>query len=127
MANAVYPSWLDALLATTIGHTIKASILGPGYTFSSAHTAPSDLTDILGTVTLSGLTSTGGVLDATDAVVTGLAVEAMTSVVVYDFTASKLMLYFDQGVGFAANPTGDVNIIWPDDVNVKLFPLGGRP
>ena len=127
MANAVYPSWLDALLAATIGHTIKASILGPSYTFSSAHTAPSDLTDILGTVTLSSVTSTGGVLDAADAVATGLTVEAMTSVVVYDDTASKLMLYFDQSVGFASNPAGDVSIIWPDDVNVKIFPLGGRP
>jgi len=127
MANAVYPSWLDALLAATIGHTIKASILGPGYTFNSAHTAPSDLTDVLGTVTLSSVTSTGGVLDAADAVATGLVVEAMTSVAVYDDTASKLMLYFDQGVGFASNPAGDVTIIWPDDANVKIFPLGGRP
>src|SRR6185295_12297746 len=127
MANAVYPSWLDALLAATVGHTIKASILGPGYTFSSAHTAPSDLTDVLGTVTLSSVTSTGGVLDAADAVATGLVVEAMTSVAVYDDTALKLMLFFDQGVGFASNPAGDVNIIWPDDVNIKIFPLGGRP
>ena len=127
MANAVYPSWLDALLAATLGHTIKASILGPGYTFSSAHTAPSDLTDILGTVTLTGLTSTGGVIDADDSVVAGLTVESMTSVVVYDNTALKLMLYFDQGVGFMADPDGNVNIIWPDDVNVLLFPLGGRP
>ncbi len=127
MANAVYPSWLDALLAATVGHTLKASILGPGYTFNSAHTAPGDLTDILGTVTLSGVSSTGGVIDADDALATGLAVESMTSVVVYDNTASKLMLYFDEGVGFLANPAGDVTIVWPDDVNIKIFPLGGRP
>lgn len=127
MANAVSPSWLDALLASTLTHTIKAAILGPGYTFSAAHTAPSDLTDVLGTVTLTGLTSAGGVLDSDDATVIGPTVESMKSVFVYDDTASKLMVYLDQGVGFSDNPDGDVNIVWSNDVNAKIFPLGGRP
>ena len=125
MANAVYPSWLDALLAATLGHTIKVAILGPGYTYSSAHTAPADLTDILGTVTLTGLTSTDGVLDANDAVVNSPTVEAMSSVVIYDFTLSKLMLFFNEGVGFAQNPNGDVTIVWPNTIGVKIYPLGG--
>ena len=126
MANAVYPSWLDALLAATVGHTLKAAILGPAYTYSSAHTAPSDLTDVLGTGTLSGVTSSGGVLDADDTLVTGASAELMTSVVVYDDTASKLMVFFDTGVGFSVDPQGNVNIIWPSDTNAHIFPLGGR-
>jgi hypothetical protein len=125
--NAVQPSWLDALLAATLTHTIKAAMLGPGYTYSSAHTAPSDLTDVLGTATLTGLTSTGGVLDADDSVVTAPTVESMTSVFVYDFTTSKLMIFFDTGVGFLADPNGNVSILWPQDANVKIFPLGGKP
>lgn len=127
MANAVSPSWLEALLAATLTHTIKAAILGPGYTFSAAHTAPSDLTDVLGTVTLTALTGAGGVLDADDATVIGPTVESMKSVFVYDDTASKLMVYLDQGVGFSANPDGDVSIVWSNDANAKIFPLGGKP
>lgn len=125
MANAVMGSWLDALLAATLGHTIKAALLGPGYVFNAAHTAPSDLTDVLGTVTLSGLTSTAGVLDANDPTVPSPIVESMTSVFIYDNTDSKLMLFYDQGVGFSSNPNGDVQIILPNTVGVKLLPLGG--
>jgi len=127
MANAVSSAWLEALLAATLTHTIKASIMGPSYVYSPSHDTPSDLTDVIGTVTLSGLVAPGGVLDANDAIASGLTVEAMKSVWVYDDTDSLLIVFFDQGVGFDANPAGDVNIIWPDDVNIKIFPLGGRP
>ena len=101
--------------------------MGPSYVYSPSHDTPSDLTDVIGTVTLSGLVAPGGVLDANDAIASGLTVEAMKSVWVYDDTDSLLIVFFDQGVGFDANPAGDVNIIWPDDVNIKIFPLGGRP
>lgn len=127
MADAAYPSWLEYLFSLFSAHTIKAAILGPGYVYSSAHAAPADLTDILGTVTLTGLTGVSGVIDADDALVVAPLVEAMTSVVVYDNTAGKLMLYLDQGVGFTADPDGNTNIVWSDTAGVKIFPLGGKP
>jgi hypothetical protein len=129
MANAVYPNFLDLLWNAGIdigADTLNAAILGPGYTYSSAHTDFSDLTDVLGTGALVNVTSTDGVLDADDTTLSGLAVELMSAVVVYDDTTGKLMLFFDSGLGFNADPLGDVTIIWPDDANAKIFPLGGK-
>lgn len=128
--NAVYPSFLDLLWNAGIdigSDTLKAAILGTGYTFSASHTDVSDLTNILGSVSLANVTATNGVLDADDTLVTSVTSSAMHSVVVYDDTISKLMLYFDEGIGFDALPSGDVRILWPDDAATKIFPLGGKP
>lgn len=126
MANAVCLSFLDILWAPIIAHTIKAAILGPSYVYSAAHTDFSDLTDVLATATLTGVGSVDGVLDATDLVVSGVTVEAMTSVWVYDHTLGKLIRFFDQGSGFQELPNGDVNLVWPGDVNSKILALGRR-
>lgn len=130
MANAVYPSFLDLLWNAGIdigADTFKAAILGPSYSFDAAHEDYSDLTDILGEATLAGMTSTDGVLDADDVIVSGVTVEAMHSVVIYDSTINKLMLYFDGGIGFDVEPNGNVTIIWPSDTATAIFPLGGKP
>lgn len=128
--NAAYPSFLDLLWNAGIDigtDTIKAAILGTGYTFVPTDEDFADLTDVLGQGTLSGVTSIAGVLNATDTVVSGVSASAMHSVVVYDDTIGKLMLYFDGGIGFDVLPNGDVTIIWPTDSAMHIFPLGGRP
>jgi len=133
MANAAYNLWLEAQASSApvafLTDTIKAAILSSAYTFSQAHQYLSDLTGVLGSVTLTGKSCTNGVLDADDAVVTGVLASPGHIVVVYKDTGvagtSQLMLYFDQGTGFDQSPTGDTTIIWPNDANVKIFPLGG--
>ena len=133
MADAVYPSILDSIwngLVNIGTDTYKASILSSAYTYSSAHTKFSDLSGVLGTGTLASVTSSGGVLDAADTVVASVSAGNMVSVVIYQYNAgtpanSRLMFYLDQGVGFNVNAAGQVTIIWPNDTNIKIFPLGG--
>lgn len=133
--NQVYPKWLEAQMGSTPinwgSDTIRAAILDSSYTFSTSHQFFSDLTGVLGVAALSGKTATDGVLDASDTVVTGTLASPGHIVVVYKWTGtagtSQLMLYFDTGVGFDQTPTGDTTIVWPNDANVKIFPLGGKP
>lgn len=126
MANAVCLSFLDILWAPIIAHTLKAAILGPSYVYNAAHVNFSDLTDVIGTATLSGVGSVDGVLDANDLVVSGVSAEAMSSVWVYDHTLGKLIRFFDQGVGFTVLPSGDVSLVWSNDMNSKILALGRR-
>lgn len=133
MANAAYQKWLEAQVGSAPvnwgSDTIKAAILSSAYTFSQSHQYYSDLSGVLGSVALASKTATNGVLDAADAVVAGVLASAGHSVVIYKDTGvagtSQLMLYFDQGVGFDQTPTGDTTIVWPNDANVKIFPMGG--
>lgn len=132
MADALYPSFLDSLwngLVNIGSDTFKAALLTSAYTYSSAHTQYSSLTGVLASATMTGLTSSSGVLDATDTPV--LAVVGIpVAVVIYQYNAgtpgnSRLFCYRDQGVGFSVDENGTVTIIWPNDANVKIFPLGG--
>ncbi len=133
MANAAYNLWLQAQVGSAPvnweSDTIRVAILSSAYTFSQAHQFFSDLTGVLGVATLSGKTSANGVLDAADALVTGVLASAAHAVVVYKWTGtgstSQLMLYFDTGTGFGATPIGDTTVIWPNNANVMIFPLGG--
>lgn len=135
MANAACNAWLEAQASATpvawLTDTIKVAILSSAYTFSSAHDFFNDLTSVLGTATLGSKTCTNGVLDAADAVVTGVLASAAHSIWIYKDTGtpatSQLMLYLDQGVGFDQTPTGNTTVIFPNDANVKIFPLGGKP
>jgi len=133
MANAAYNKWLEAQASATpvafLTDTIKAAILSSAYTFSQTHQYYSDLSGVLGSAALASKTCTSGVLDAADTVVPGVLASPGHIVVIYKDTGvagtSQLMLYLDQGVGFDQSPTGDTTIIWPNDANVNIFPLGG--
>jgi len=135
MANAAYNKWLEAQAGATPvnwgSDTIRVVALSSAYTFSQSHEFHSDLTGVLGVATLSSKTATNGVLDAADAVISGVLASAVAAVAVEKWTgvagASQLMLFFDTGVGFGQTPTGDTTVVWPNDANVKIFPLGGTP
>jgi hypothetical protein len=135
MANAAYNLWLQAQVGSTPvnwgSDTIRVVALSSAYTFSQAHQFHSDLTGVLGNATLASKTSASGVLDAADAVISGVLASAVASIVIEKWTGtagtSQLLLYFDQGIGFGQTPTGDTTIIFPNDANVKIFPLGGKP
>lgn len=132
MADAVYPSFLDALwngLVNIGSDTFKVALLTSAYVYSSAHTKYSDLTGVIASASLTGLSSSAGVLDAADTPVPA-TVGTPLSVVIYQYNAgtpgdSRLFNYRDQGVGFSVAENGTVTVIWPDDANVKIFPLGG--
>lgn len=135
MANAAYSKWLEAQIGSTPinwgSDTIRVVALSSAYTFSQTHQFHSDLSGVLGNATLASKTATSGVLDAADAVISGVLASAVAAVVVEKWTGvagtSQLMLFFDTGVGFGQTPTGDTTVIWPNDANVKIFPLGGTP
>lgn len=132
MADAVYPSFLDALwngLVNIGSDVFKVALLTSAYTYSSAHTKYSDLSGALASASLANITATSGVFDADDTAVTGV-VGVPTRAVVYQYNAgtpanSRIAFYFDQGVNFGSTQNGTVTVIWPNTVNVKIFPLGG--
>ena len=136
MANAAAISWLEAQASANpvawLTDNIKVAILSSAYVFSSAHDFFNDISaDVLGSVALSGKSCTSGVLDAADSVVAGVLASPANSLWIYKDTgtpsSSQLILFFDTGIGFGQTPTGDTTIIWPNDANVKIFPLGGKP
>lgn len=135
MPNTPYNKWLEQEASGSpvdwLADTIRVVALSSAYTFSQSHQFHSDLSGVLGTATLSGKTRTNGVLDATDAVISGVLASAVAAIVIEKWTGtagtSQLMLFFDTGVGFNQSPTGDTTIVFPNDANVKIFPLGGTP
>lgn len=133
MANALYPSFLDKMwngLINIGSDTFKAALVTSGYTFDASHVYYSSLTNVLGSAAITTVTSTNGVLDGDDTLVTGLTSGDPHAVIVYKWTGttttSPLFLYLTDGLGFDTTPTGDIHIIWSDDVTSKIFPLGGR-
>ncbi len=128
--NAVYPKFLEALWAGQINigsDVFRVVLLTSSYVYSDAHQFFSDLTGVIGVATLSGIVAPGGVFDANDQVVTPTGVPH--SVVIYKWTGtgstSLLFRYMDDGAGFNETEAGDVNIVWPNAVTTKIFPLGG--
>lgn len=133
MANAVQPTSkkaaLDALLAAG---TLKAYLIDTAaYTYSAAHDFLADIPGgaRIGTpVTLTGITTTDGVLDAADASFTGLTaaptIEAIALCVDTGSEAtSRFLAYIDTATGLpvAAGAT-QVDVAWDNGAN-KLFKL----
>lgn len=132
MADAAYPSFFVALWNGQVNvgtDTFKAVVLSSTYVYSSAHTKYSDLSGVLASASMTGIVVPSGVLDADDTPV--LAVVGVPhSVVVMQYNAgtpadSRIAFYYDQGVNFDSTQNGTVTVIWPNTVNVKIFPLGG--
>ena len=134
MANALYPvsikkfadgeiDWLDA--------DIKVVLVDTGaYTYSAAHEDLADIAAGARIATSGGLaskTSTGGVCDAADVVVSGVTGTTVEAVVVYKDTGtaatSPLIAYIDTGTGFPLTPNGGaVTVQWSNGAD-KIFSL----
>lgn len=132
MANTAYPLGLAAFAAAGVdwdNDTIKVAAVTSAYTYSAAHEFYTSLSGILAEATLAGKSSTSGVLDASDTQMSGLAVGAVDALVVFKWTGSgatsTLLFYFDTGINFGTDPSGDPLIVWPEASGVKIFPLGG--
>jgi hypothetical protein len=137
MANAVYPLWLRNVLdvwmnlaSANPAGSLRVAAVTDTYVYTSAHEFYSSVSGVLATATLASVTTTGGVLDAADTALSGLSAGVVDALVIHWWTGaagtSRLMLYIDEGIGFGVDPSGDPTIIWPNDVNGKIYPLAGR-
>lgn len=132
MANALYPKFLEKLWKAEIDtdvDTFRVALVTSSYTYSDTHEFFSSITNVLGVADLTVTSITNGILDLADVDVTGLSAGDPNAAIVYKWTGaagtSPVMLYFDEGSGFDQDPQGGVRIIWPNDVNARVFPLGG--
>lgn len=107
---------------------LRVAVCTTAYTYSAAHEFYSSVSGELATANLASITTTAGVLDAADTLVTSISSGAINAAIVHWWTGnaatSRLMLYFDDGINFDLDPSGDVLIRWPESAG-KIFPLGG--
>ncbi len=133
MANALYPSFKKLLLDGDIDlatDTIRAALIDTGvYTYSSAHDFYDDVVAGLvgAAVTLTSKTTTAGVFDAADAVVSAVTGNTVEAVIIYKSTGvdstSPLIAYIDTATGLPVTPNGgDITITWDNGAN-KIFAL----
>ncbi len=133
MANALYPSFKKLLLDGDIDlltDTIRVALIDTGvYTYSSAHDFYDDaVAGLVGAaVTLTSKTTTGGVFDAADAVVSAVTGNTAEAVIIYKSTGtnstSPLIAYIDTATGLPVTPNGgDITITWDNGAN-KIFAL----
>lgn len=126
MANALYPSWKEALLDFTAGNdlnsgTVKVALVDLGtYTYSAAHDFYSDVTGVGGTPqTIGSKTITGGLFDGANVTYTAVAgtVSYEALIIYIDSGAaatSPLVAYIDTGVtGLPVTSNGgDITVTW---------------
>lgn len=125
MANALFPSWKQALLEFTAnndldGQTVKVALVTAGYTYSSSDQYYSSVSaSVVGTPqTLGSKTFTDGVFDAADVLFTSVSGSQVVSLVIYIDTGSAatspLVAFIDTGVtNLPVTPNGgDIAITW---------------
>lgn len=125
MANALYPSWKEALLDFTANNdlnsgTVKAALVDTGtYTYNAAHDFLNDLSGVVGTAqTIGSKTITGGLFDGADVTFSSVTGNSAEALVIYIDTGvastSPLVAYIDTGVtGLPVTPNGgDIDITW---------------
>lgn len=134
MANTFYPKAKEAWAkgeVNWIGDTIKAILVDTAaYTYSSAHQFLSELpvgARVGSPVALANKTATNGVLDADDVTFTAVTGPQLEVVIIFKDTGSeatsRLLLYFDYGVGLPLTPnSGNVPLIW-DNGSSKIAKL----
>lgn len=142
MANSLFSTAIDGLLTGAIDldtASIKASFVR-GYTFTTTHTFVSDVTGAGGTLNgtsaaLTGVTVTGGVLDAADTTVPTTANATNHSILLFQASAAsggadvassaqRVIAYFDSGAGLPLQPgTGNTSITWDNGPN-KILKIG---
>lgn len=130
MANALYPSFKELILAMLSSDTIKVALIDTGtYTYSSAHNYYDDVSGVIGTPqTLASKTITGGVFDAADVTFTAVSGATVEAYVVYKDTGtpstSPLIAYFDSASsGLPVTPNGGDITITFDNGASKIFAL----
>lgn len=123
MANAIYPITKGSLLQGSVNMntgTVKAALVGSGYTYAATHDFFDDLgANVIGTPqTLASKTFTNGTFDAADVSWTALASgSTVKAVVIYIDTGtastSRLIAYLDGMTNLPlATNGGDVSITW---------------
>lgn len=128
MANAFYPTFLEAILATALtGTTVKAMAVNSvggatQYTYSAAHNFVSDVASgaiLARSGALASKTFVGGVLRADNLApaFAALAGDPFELVILYIDTGSdatsRLLACYDTATGLPLTPDGtDVNINW---------------
>src|SRR5574341_2059820 len=133
MANREYPTGMKQFADGAIdwlNDTIRVAVVSSTYVFSTAHDFYDDVSGVLAVGTLTGKTDTDGILDADDLTIAGIT-GTPDAVILHKWTGvsstSPLLLYFDDGPGIGVALAGeDFKIIWENNVNIKIFPLGGR-
>ena len=120
MASAKYPIGMKAILDGTIAllsDTIKVALIDTGvYTYDSAHDFYNDVSaGVVGTpVALASKTTTGGVFDAADTVITAVSGASIEAVIVYKDTgnaATSPVLSFHDGLSLTPNG-GNITVVW---------------
>lgn len=137
MANALYPSFKEALLKREIDlRSMPVKVLcvdTADYSYSAAHNFLNDVAVAARVATspeLSGKTVTGGVFDADDVVIPSVSGDQFEALILFiDHAASPeaedpLIAYLDSGYSnLPCTPdSGDLTIVWPGDAN-KIFAL----
>lgn len=125
MANALYPTWKQALLEFTAGNdldgqTVKVALVTAGYTYSSSDQYYSSVSaSVVNTPqTLGSKTFTNGVFDAADVTFTAVTGSQVTALVIYidsgNPATSPLVAYLDTNVtNLPVTPNGgDISITW---------------
>lgn len=132
MSDFLYPSFKQALLNKEIDldtDTIKAVLVTSAHTASTAHDFLDDVSagHRVATATLSGVTITGGVVDASDLTFTAVSGSAASQIIIYHDSGSEatshLIAHIDSYTGLPVTPSGgDINVAWPND-SAKIFAL----
>ena len=133
MSNQIYPKFMYShLWAAGINKTdnFKVVLVTSAYAFSLAHEFLSSIAGSLATSgNLSTVTVTNGVFQADNVHFTSV-VGTIAAAIIYKDTGvaatSPLFMYFDTGVNFPINPNGPVDLLWPGDSTVGIFPTGGK-
>lgn len=129
MANAIYPSYKEALLNASANSALTGSgttglyvaLVDTGtYTFSSAHDFYNDLSGIVGTdQEITSISLTGGVIDGDNVTFTAVSGATVEALVFYRKNAGanttwRLVAFVDTGVtGLPVTPNGgDITITW---------------
>lgn len=133
MSNQLYPRAKQDFLGAGLNlssNTIKILLIDTGvYTFSTSHTARSDVpnTAVVSTATLANKTITNGVFDADDATfttVTGANCEAL--IIMHETgtqSTSRLIAYIDTATGLPILPNGgDITVRFSSGAS-KIFAL----
>lgn len=108
---------------------IKVAVLTSAYTFSYAHEYKSSLSGILATAPLLNVVFPLGVFNADDTLVVapgGPIAQAVIYVDTGSAATSPLFVFFDTGLNFVFTPSGDMVIVWPKNVEIGIFPMGGK-
>lgn len=137
MSNAMYSPGIDGLMTGAIDldtDTLKVVLVKNSYTFSAAHQYLSSISagDRAATASLSGVTVSGGVFDASDVTFTAVAAGGTcNALVIYKDTgsaaSSNLLCYIDTATGSPGLPVapngGDIPVTWNNGAN-KILKIG---